>query len=155
MDREERQIHTYIERFKRHIQDHLYFKPMALSNFHHMADRLLDNKDGCFPLFRKNIQQMVRDVSPATAHGQYIIDALKSFVHKKNCSINDFINIVSLIMDEQKYCRYADKVETDYAGTYWVQTQYARPTAKNARDLWQMACKMCEYRGKCEAEGKR
>lgn len=97
MTRDERQIYNFIEKFKRHIQDHLYFKPLALSCFHHLSDRILDKKDGCFKLFKANIKNMVRDVLPESTHGDYIISELKAFANDKGCDFRDFVAMVNRI----------------------------------------------------------
>mgnify|MGYP001559722033 CR=1 FL=1 len=105
MNKEERQLYNFIDKFKRHIQSHLQFSPMALSNFHHFSDRLLDKCNGDFEvnfeLFRKNIKEMLKDSEPTTQQGINIIDKLELFV-KKGKDVNDFINIVYWIYEDYK-----------------------------------------------------
>ena len=100
MNREERQLYNFIDKFKRHIQLHLQFSPMALSNFHHFSDRLLDKRDGSFVSFKKNIKALALDSKPTSVHGYNILDKLLIFV-KKGENMNDFINYVYWIYEEQ------------------------------------------------------
>lgn len=100
MNREERQLYNFIDKFKHHIQKHLHFYPTAMSNFHHVADRLMDKRDGSFELFRKNIKQMITDSEPTTIHGCTILDMLQTFVNKGK-NMNDFINVVYWIYEER------------------------------------------------------
>lgn len=93
MTKDERQLFNFIEKFKHHIQEHLNFKPTALSNFHHLNDRILDKRDGCLESFKKNIKYMIQDSSPTSVHGYEILDKLMVFVKKGN-NMNDFINVV-------------------------------------------------------------
>ena len=103
MNREERQLYNFIDKFKRHIQKHLNFSPMGLSNLHHFSDRLLDKCNGDFEvnfeLFRKNIKEMVRESEPFSVHGYNILDKLLLFV-KKGKNVNDFVNYVYWIYEE-------------------------------------------------------
>lgn len=105
MTKDERQLFNFIEKFKRHIQEHLKFKPTAIANFSHLSDRLLDKCNGDFEinfeLFRKNVKEMLKDSEPITQQGVKIIDKLELFVKKGN-NINDFINIVYWIYEEYK-----------------------------------------------------
>jgi len=59
-----------------------------------MSDRLLDKKDGCFRLFKKNLKDMIRDVLPDTVHGDYVIERLKAFAASKSCTLQDFVEAV-------------------------------------------------------------
>lgn len=96
MTKEERQLYNFIEKFKRHIQLHLNFLPTALSNFHHLSDRILDKRDGCFRLFKRNIREMVRDSIPVSTRGSLILEQLKVFIVDGQ-NMNDFINVVCWI----------------------------------------------------------
>ena len=98
MTKEERQLYNFIEKFKRHIQQHLNFRPTALSNFHHLSDRVLDKRDGCFRLFKRNTSEMVRDSLPISTHGIAILEKLKLFIDKGK-NMNDFISIVYWIYE--------------------------------------------------------
>lgn len=100
MKREERQIFNFIKRFKLHIQDHVVFKPTAISNLHHMADRLLDRRDGSFRNFVMNIKEMLKSTQASTQHGGYIIVSLWEFV-TNGSTIEDFIDIVENIYDSK------------------------------------------------------
>ena len=100
MNREERQLYNFIDKFKHHIQDHLRFSPIALSNFHHLADRILDKRDGCFAAFKKNIKEMIQDSEPISVHGVNVLDKLQMFVDKGK-NMNDFINYVYWIYEER------------------------------------------------------
>lgn len=100
MNREERQLYNFIDKFKHHIQSHLQFSPMALSNFHHFSDRLLDKRDGNFEAFKKNTKEMVKGSEPISVHGYSILEKLQFFVSKGK-DINDFINIVYWIYEER------------------------------------------------------
>lgn len=98
MTREERQLYNFIDKFKRHIQEHLHFKPTAISNFSHLSDRVLDKKDGCIRLFKRNIREMVRDSLPISVHGAVILEKLKVFIDKGK-NMNDFIGVVYWIYE--------------------------------------------------------
>lgn len=99
MNTTERQMYKFIDKFKHHIQDYLQFKPIAMSNFHHFSDRLLDYKDGSFEKFRKNVKEMIKDSIPINQHGQNILWKLDVFV-KKGRDYLDFVNIVYWIYEE-------------------------------------------------------
>ena len=105
MNREERQLYNFIDKFKHHIQRHLYFYPTAISNLNHFSDRLLDKCDGDFEvnfeLFRRNIKEMIKDSEPTTRQGINILDKLELFV-KKGRNIDDFIKIVYWIYEDYK-----------------------------------------------------
>lgn len=100
MTKDERQLFNFIEKFKRHIQEHLSFKPTAIANFSHLSDRILDKRDGEFACFKKNVKSMIQDSEPTSVHGYDILDKLMIFVKKGN-NMNDFINVV--------YWIYGDK----------------------------------------------
>lgn len=96
MTRKQREIFNYLEKFKRMVQNHIYFSPLALSNFHHLSDRLLDKRDGNFKNFKKNIKEMLKNgVSPIGDFGEEIIFRLDWFV-RNGKSANQFFKLFEL-----------------------------------------------------------
>lgn len=98
MTREEREIFKLINKVKEHIQDNIAMKPIALSNFHHFADRLLDKRDGSFEKFKRNIKEMLKHTEPMNQRGKWMMIWLDVFVVYGDNMI-DFINIAYTILD--------------------------------------------------------
>lgn len=98
MKKDEREVFNLINKVKEHIQDHIVMKPIALSNFHHFADRLLDHRDGSFEKFKRNIKEMLKYTEPMNQRGKWMIGWLSVFVvHGEN--IVDFVNVAYTILE--------------------------------------------------------
>lgn len=90
MTKVEWQIYDAFEDFKRFMQVHIEFSPMALSNFHHLSDRLLDERDGSEKAFNENIKNMLKNgVKAKTKTGTNLILNLEWYIHA-NGAFKDF-----------------------------------------------------------------
>lgn len=98
MKKTERQVFDLINKVKAHIQDDVVLKPLALSNFHHFADRLLDKRDGSFKKFRYNIKEMLKHTEPLNRRGELMMDWLAVFAHHGEDMV-DFINVAYTILE--------------------------------------------------------
>lgn len=98
MKKEEREIFNLINKVKIHMQDHVVMKPMALSNYHHFADRLLDKKDGNFKSFKQNVREMIKYTNPVDMRGEEMLGWLEVFVYSGE-EIEDFIDVANTILD--------------------------------------------------------